>query len=172
VLGTLAVLQLTAVAVCNRIDERRRTSLLPVRVERRSDPAHDIVVETLGGGRQILRASGQFQLIHFWATWCPPCRTELPAILHLARRNHGRLHVWAVSTDREWSSVERFIGGPVPSMLVRDPTGEAARIYGVTDLPDSYLIDPQGRVRARFSGAQDWSSPEMDRILRELMLRT
>jgi len=88
----------------------------------------------------------------------------------MARRNRHRLQVWAVTTDRDWVAVHRFIEGDVPSVIVRDPSGAASQSYGVTDLPDSYLIDPRGHIRARFSGAQNWSAREMDNILNQLML--
>ena len=167
----LAVVQLALVAVCDRVDRDRERAALPVRMERRSDPAHDLVVEGLGGGQFVVPAkSGRFQLVHFWATWCPPCLKEFPTLLEMARRNRHRLQVWAVSTDRDWATVRRFHHGDMPSIVVRDPTGEGSRTYGVSELPDSYLIGPQGRIRARFSGAQNWSAPEMDRILDRLML--
>lgn len=144
---------------------------LPVRVEPRSEPGSDFIVEKPSGERQLVRARTiRFQLVHFWATWCPPCRKELPTLLEMARRNRGRLDVWAVTTDREWTTVRRFFEGEVPSIVVRDPSGGGSRAYGVTSLPDSYLIDPQGRIRARFSGAQNWSASEMDEILDQLML--
>ena len=170
-MGVLAGIQLALFAVCDRIDEHRNRATLPVHVERRSDPGHDLFVECLGGKRVLVPArSGRYQLVHFWATWCPPCRKELPALLDLASRKRGRIQVWAVSTDTEWSVVQRFLDGDVPPVVVRDSNNEASRAYGVTDLPDSYLLDREGRIRARFSGAQNWSSREMDRILEQLML--
>ena len=57
------------------------------------------------------------------------------------------------------------MGGRPSLQVVRDPTGEAADAYRVTGLPDSYLIDPAGRIRARFSGAQNWRAPEMDEVI-------
>ena len=171
--AALAAVQMALVAVCNRVDRDRERSALPVHVEHRSDPARDLVVEKPSGEGQLVRStSRRFQLVHFWATWCPPCRKELPTLLEMARQNQARLDVWAVSTDREWSAVQRFFEGDVPSIVVRDRSGDGARAYGVTSLPDSYLIDPRGRVRARFSGAQDWSAPEMDKILDQLMLNS
>jgi thiol-disulfide isomerase/thioredoxin len=170
VLCALIAAQLAFLALRGRIEEWRRGAAFPVHVERRSDPAFDLAVERFGGDRQTVPArSGEFQLIHFWATWCPPCRTELPAILELAERKRGRLQVWAVSTDRDWSSVQRFLKRRIPPEVVRDPTGSATNNYRVTGLPDSYLIDPDGRIRARFSGAQNWSAPEMDRLLKALL---
>ena len=170
-IGALVALQLTMIAVCNRVDERRDRAQLPVRVERRADSGHDLFVERLGGETVLVPArSGRYQLVHFWATWCPPCRMELPALMDLASRKRGRIQIWAVSTDREWSAVRRFLDGDVPPAIVRDSNNEASRAYGVTDLPDSYLLDPDGRIRARFSGAQNWGSREMDRILEQLMM--
>jgi thiol-disulfide isomerase/thioredoxin len=172
-LGTLAVVQLAFVAVCDRVDRDRERAALPVRMERRSDPAHDLVVEGLGGGQRVVPArSGRFQLVHFWATWCPPCRKELPTLLEMAARNRHRFQVWAITTDHDWRAVRQFIEGDVPSVVVRDPSGAASRSYGVTGLPDSYLVDPRGRIRARFSGAQNWSTREMDKILNQLMLES
>jgi thiol-disulfide isomerase/thioredoxin len=169
-LGLLVALQFALVALCNRLDEGRERAELPVRVERRSDPARDLEVEFPGGARHLIRArSGQFQLVHFWATWCPPCRSELPTLLDLARRERGRLRVWAVTTDHEWEPVRRFLDGRVPATVVRTSSDEATASYRVTGLPDSYLIDPSGRIRARFSGAQNWAAPEMRRILDELL---
>lgn len=169
----MVVVQIAVVALCNRVDLDRRSATLPVNVEHRSDPARDLVVEKPNGERQLVRArSNRFQLVHFWATWCPPCRKELPTLLEMARQNRGRLDVWAVTTDREWSTVGRFFEGDLPSIVVRDPSGVGSRAYGVTSLPDSYLIDPQGRIRARFSGAQNWNAREMDRILDQLILNS
>lgn len=152
------------------IHRGREASQLPIFAERRSEPARDFVVEQAGGERQVVRASsGQFQLVHFWATWCPPCRKELPLVLDLAARDPGRLRVWAISTDPEWSTIRTFLKGDVPASVVRDPGGDAYRDYGVSGLPDSYLIDPSGRIRARFSGAQNWTSEMMDQLLERLM---
>lgn len=172
-LAALAAVQIAVAAVCDRVDRDRERATLPVRVEHRSEPARDLVVEKPSGERQLVGAgSRRFQLVHFWATWCPPCRKELPTLLDMARQNRDRLDVWAVTTDREWSTVSRFFEGDVPSVVVRDPSGVGSRAFGVTSLPDSYLIDPQGRIRARFSGAQNWSTAEMEKILDQIILNS
>jgi len=57
----------------------------------------------------------------------------------------------------------------VPPMVVRDPGGAASRAYGVSSLPDTYLLNPGGRIVARFPKAQDWATKEMDRILEGLI---
>jgi thiol-disulfide isomerase/thioredoxin len=159
--------------VSRRVDEERERRKLPVRVEARTDVAADVSVETRAGEVQLIPARAKrYRLVHFWATTCPPCRKELPTLVDMARRNRDRLDVWAISTDSEWVSVDRFLNGSVPSIIVRDRDGSASSAYGVTTLPDSYLIDPEGNVRARFSGPQNWTSREMDTILDRFILQT
>jgi thiol-disulfide isomerase/thioredoxin len=156
--------------VSGRVDRARLEARLSVTMEPRSEAAPDLWVERSDGSRVHVPArSGRFQIVHFWATWCPPCREELPMILELAKNNRHRLTVWAISTDPDWSIVRRYLDEDVPAQVVRDAGGAGSRAFRVTGLPDSYLIGPDGLIRARFSGAQRWTSKEMDRILDRLM---
>ena len=169
-LTVLLLVQAAIIGVWERVDRARGRPGLVVSVERRSDPGRDVEIEERDGAKRTVAArSGRFKLLHFWATWCPPCRTELPALIEMARRNRARLDVWAISADPDWPAVSRFVGGMVPAMVVRDPGGTASRAYGVSSLPDTYLIDPGGRIVARFPKAQDWAAKEMDRILEGLI---
>jgi len=169
--GFLVLAQLAAIAVWQQVDRERKTSGLVVAAEPRSEPGHDLVVERPDGSAQpVLAASDRYQLVHFWATWCVPCRKELPTLITLERRERDRLKVWMVSTDTDWKSVQAFFKGEIPAPVVRDAK-ESYRSYGVDGLPDSYLLDPSGRIVARFSGGQHWSSDPMRRTLDRLMRR-
>lgn len=153
-----------------RLEQSRRAAGLSVAAEPRSEPGHDLVVERWDGSVQDVQArSDRFQLIHFWATWCPPCRTELPTLLARESRDRARLRVWMISTDPDWASIRNFFRGTIPAAVVRDP-GRGHEAYGVTALPDSYLLDPTGRIVARFAGGQQWNSREMDKVIDQFLL--
>jgi thiol-disulfide isomerase/thioredoxin len=167
-IAMIVLAQLALVALWHRLEQSRRATGLQVAMEARSEPGHELLIECPDGSSQLVTTrSGGFQLVHFWATWCPPCRQELPTLLALERRERQRLRVWIISTDPDWGPIRQFFRGTIPSTVVRD-LGGGFQAYGVTALPDSYLLDPDGRVVARFAGGQHWDSPEMTKILNRL----
>lgn len=123
----------------------------------RGEPLRDLILVSPDGNRRALAdLRGKPVLLHFWATWCPPCRDELPGLLELAREE--KLQLVALTVDEDWTSVRTFFEGDIPSEVVRDATGAAAAGYEVSNLPDTYLLDAQGWKRLRFAGARDWQT--------------
>lgn len=98
------------------------------------------------------------RIVHFWGTWCEPCRRELPSLLAFARSIPG-LDVVAVAVNDEWTSVDAFFGGIVPPQIVIATDAATHRRYGVSTFPDSYLVDRTGKLIERYHGARDWQSP-------------
>lgn len=98
-------------------------------------------------------AAGSLLVVNVWATWCEPCRRELPQLLALERPR-----VVLISLDDGWPVVRHFFEGNVPDSVMLDVEGGARTAFGVTTLPDSYLIGRGGRPIARFQGARAWSS--------------
>jgi peroxiredoxin len=117
----------------------------------------------LGGGELALRElRGKVVLVNFWATWCAPCEKEMPAMQRLyARLAPLGLELVAVSEDDGSEVVERFrerLGLSFPIAL--DPKHEAAARYQSYRYPESFLIDRNGVLVARYIGERDWDAPE------------
>ena len=114
-------------------------------------------------GRTVALAGhrGRTVLLHFWATWCPPCVAESPELeaLYRALGPQG-LVLLAVSVDNDWGPVRRFVaqhGVTYPVLL--DPQAEVAHRYGTYKYPESYLVGGNGRVLRRWVGPVSWSDP-------------
>lgn len=115
---------------------------------------------------------GKVVFLNIWATWCPPCREEMPSMESLYRRLKGReFEMLAVSIDREGEKVVRPFaakyGLTFPVLL--DPHSKTSRLYGLTGIPESFIIDKNGVVIHKIIGAQDWMKKEwldyFDRII-------
>lgn len=123
-------------------------------------PTHaPLLIVDQRGPKAPLAYADRPTLVHFWATWCKPCREELPELLALAADAHGGVDVVAVSVDETWAVIDHFFDGRVPTSVVRASHDEVRAAFGVETLPASFLVDPAGVVRFRFAGAQAWSSP-------------
>lgn len=132
------------------------------RAERLDGPAPALAMMRPDGTMQSLaELRGRPVLLHFWATWCAPCRVELPKLLELGREltRDGQGSVVAVVVDDDWPAVRRFFGAAIPPEVVALKADVAQRLYDVSTLPDTYLIDAEGTLRLRFRGARDWQDP-------------
>jgi len=106
---------------------------------------------------------GQVVVLNFWATWCPPCVEETPALnrlqQHIAAR---RAMVLGISVDEDQSAYDAFLqkqGVVFPTY--RDPTKKIALEYGSSMYPETYIIGRDGKLARKIIGPQKWDSPEM-----------
>ena len=125
-------------------------------------PAPAFSLERLEGGTATLADfRGEYVLLNFWATWCPPCLKEMPTMqaLHDTYRDRG-FSVVAVSSDSEGAAlVKGFVdrlGVDFPILL--DVDGSVSASYGARNLPMSLLLTPDGEVLAAALGERDWGS--------------
>lgn len=115
-------------------------------------------------GHEPVEVPAEPHLVHFWATWCPPCRTELPVLLAAAEKEGVAL---LAVTDEPWPVVERYFEGKVPAAIVRDPTGDLFGEWHVSGLPDTLAVR-DGRIVARMGGPRDWNTSAARDFLRGL----
>jgi peroxiredoxin len=123
-------------------------------------PAPDFTLSTPSGASlSLTELRGKVVLLNFWATWCVPCRKEMPAIEALYQRYKDRgLEVVAISLDKLAAApVEAFVQEVgVTYRVALDPTWATARTYGVRGLPATFLLDRAGNVVMRELGERDW----------------
>jgi cytochrome c biogenesis protein CcmG/thiol:disulfide interchange protein DsbE len=118
-------------------------------------PAPDLDLPQLDGARLTLHSlRGQVVLINIWATWCPPCRAEMPAIqqAYAAYRDRG-LVVLAVNQREEATAIAPFLeqyGLAFTTLLDRD--GQASAAYQASALPSSFFVDRRGVIRTVYHG--------------------
>jgi len=110
--------------------------------------------------------------LNFWATWCPPCRLEMPTMEKAYQEYKSRgLEVLAVSIDAgQKSVVKNFLQEfklTFPALL--DSDMEVLRLYRIFSLPATFLIDKQGIIRHRELGYSDWTNPESRKKLEEIL---
>ena len=135
--------------------------------------APDFALATPDGKQNLSLASlrGKVVLLNFWATWCPPCREEMPSMERLSQefKDQG-LAVVAVDLQESPKQVARFMKDfrlSFPAAL--DADGKVAARYQVRALPSTFLVDRAGRVVGQAAGPRDWASPESKRLIRWLL---
>jgi thiol-disulfide isomerase/thioredoxin len=160
-------------------------------IDRAKDPglaAPPIELAALDGSRASLAAArGQVVFVNFWATWCPPCRDEMPSMValgqDLASRYPGQFRMFAVTVDEDLADVRSyfaappFSGPPGAMTIAHDADQAVTRAYYaqargfVPDLkfPETYIVDKAGRLVAYVVGPRDWSDPAARAFLEALI---
>ena len=124
-------------------------------------------------GRQFNLAAyrGKVVLINFWATWCEPCRQEMPSIQRLRDRLSGKgFAVLAVSVDEPDARVRQFVKQTgLDLTVVMDPGKTVTRNWGVRYLPVSFIVGADGRIRYRVVGDIDWDNDTVVGVISQLL---
>jgi peroxiredoxin len=135
----------------------------PIRLAREGDRAPEFTLTALDGRTVSLSSfRGKAVMVHFWATWCPPCVEEFPTLERLYRSPIGKdLVILAVSVDEGGApAVSAFLQQnrlTLPVLL--NPDQSVSRSYGTLKFPETYLVDREGVIRRKIIGAADWMSP-------------
>jgi thiol-disulfide isomerase/thioredoxin len=135
--------------------------------------APDFSVNDLNGKSVTLsQLRGKVVLVNFWATWCPPCREEIPSMVKLNQFMAGKPYqMLALSIDEGGKqAIEEFFkssGHTLPAYL--DGEQKVGRVYGITGVPETFILDKNGIIVKKVVGGMDWNSPEVISYLEGLM---
>jgi len=113
---------------------------------------------------------GGWVVVHFWASWCGPCRREMPTINEIYKQfDEAKLRFVLINTAESDDTVFSFIGIAAPDMIpLMDKDGEVTELWQPRGLPASFFVDPTGRLRYLALGGRDWRKPEYIRFLKYL----
>ncbi len=130
-----------------------------------------VFLDAADGEHALADWRGKWVVLNFWATWCAPCRKEMPSLDRL-QAAMPELAVLPVATGRNAvEGIERFYTEAAVSALpvLRDPKSDLARSIGVMGLPVTLILNPEGEEVARLIGDAEWDSDSAKAVLAELM---
>lgn len=135
-------------------------------------PMPDFGVASLASGAPVKLSSlrGKIVLVNFWATWCPPCRSEMPSIDKLWNATKDKpFYIMGISEGEEKTTVSTFIaknGYSYPIFL--DGGSQIGSMFGVDGIPTTYVVDKAGNAIAGVVGGIEFASPEALAVFAEL----
>jgi len=132
----------------------------------------DFSLSVLEGEKRSLGSyKGKVVFLNFWATWCGPCRSEMPSMESVYKKfNDKGLEILAVNCAEDQATVRSFMkneGFTFPALL--DLDGRISANYGVQSIPTTFLIDRDGMIILRLVGSIDWDSPKIHAALESLL---
>jgi cytochrome c biogenesis protein CcmG/thiol:disulfide interchange protein DsbE len=130
--------------------------------------AEDFAMQVDGKPLHLADLKGKVVVLNFWATWCPPCVEETPALNQLQQYITARNGVVVgVAADEDQATYEKFLRDKrITFLTYRDPGTQEhhspiAAEYGTSMYPETYIIDRKGVIVRKIIGPQDWNSPEL-----------
>ena len=144
--------------------------------------APDFEVKNLDGGvARLSDHTGEVVLVNIWATWCPPCRTEMPSMERLYQKlGDEEFEIMAVSVDAELGLLDAAgeVGGDVRAFadslgltfpMLHDPSGDIQRLYRTSGLPETFLIGRDGIIYKWVAGGTEWDAAEHREMIQRLL---
>lgn len=129
-----------------------------------------------GQPHTLAQYRGQVVFLNVWASFCEPCRKEMPSMEALVRQYQARgMAMVAISVDPQAQDARAFMQEFMPGQrsamtILHDPTSATAQSYGTELLPETYIIDRNGIIVARFVNAYDWTRPEVKQLIELLLI--
>lgn len=123
-----------------------------------------------GSLKSRLSTKGNITLLNFWATWCPPCKQEIPTIQKLHETMKGeKFEIMAIDLGEPPASVKTFLEqNKITYPVYVDPKNSLAALYASRGIPTTYILDKNGKFIAGIIGSFEYDNPEFVRIMKEL----
>lgn len=140
------------------------------RVDTRPAPAL-VLPDRAGATVSLASLRGRVVLVDIWATWCPPCRTSLPAYAALLREYRGRgFEVLAVNVDETRAAVDTYLQGrDLDLRVLLDPKGQTPTSFKAKAMPTAFLIDRRGNIRFSHEGFTEKALEQYRRHIEQLL---
>ncbi len=134
----------------------------PVATVGKQAPDFD-TVDLKGDVWSLSKLKGQVVFLNFWATWCPPCREEMPSMERLyAKLPKEKFEMIALFNKDDPAAVKNFVAKlGITFPILSDEYNFAGTKYGLTGLPETFIIDKQGVIQEKYIGSVEWDSPEI-----------
>jgi len=134
----------------------------PVATVGKQAPDFD-TVDLKGDVWSLSKLKGQVVFLNFWATWCPPCREEMPSMERLyAKLPKEKFEMIALFNKDDPAAVKNFVAKlGITFPILSDEYNFAGTKYGLTGLPETFIIDKQGVIQEKYIGPVEWDSPEI-----------
>ena len=125
-------------------------------------PAPDFTLKDMDGrAYRFSGRNGHVRIVNFWATWCPPCRREMPSMQRAWKQLAPEgVDLLAVNVGEDEDTVFEFMGQyPMDFPVLLDTEGKVVETWPVQALPTTFVVDPEGCIRYRAIGGRDWDDP-------------
>jgi len=134
--------------------------------------AQDFTLQDIDGESfQLNQTRGQWVFLHFWASWCGPCREEMPAVQRLTDTiKDDRFKIVMINTAEDEDTIFEFlasIGVELNSLM--DPDGQVTEHWKPRGLPTTFLINPQGNIKYQAIGGREWNKEEYIQFIKKLL---
>lgn len=162
--GALAVL-ITLLAVVNSLKNSKPVMDLSARLE--SQRGGTATLENYFNSKN--EPENKAVLIHFWASWCPPCLGEIQEFLEFARKSPQKgLKFVIISSDKNWQELEKVVSKeklPSNVLSLLDADSKVAESFGTFQFPETYLLTPDGKVVEKWVGPQKWGALDLNNFV-------
>lgn len=160
---TVTIISTGLMISCEKIEQQQQLKKAAI-----GQPAPDFTLsDTKGKTWKLSDQKGKVVFINFWATWCPPCREEMPSMQKLysdlPREKFEMLTILSNDDPLLANTFIARVGGTFPVLI--DPDSLIATAYGLTGVPETFIVDKDGILREKFIGPRPWDSPEAKKML-------